>query len=174
MGHPGWFNIDVELLDSTTVHPKIWGRQATDLSAEIGDYVVYRRDRLPAYHLAAVLDDFDQGITDVVRGSDLLTATCVHVHLAGVLGLPQPRYWHIPVLCDENGEKLSKRHRSAAVAELPVAQIALSALRHIGGEPPEELTGAAPETLWRWAQEYWQIESLSGQLKRPARPGGAD
>jgi len=144
------------------------GRQATDLSAEIGDYVIFRRDRLPAYHLAAVLDDYDQGITDVVRGSDLLAATCIHVHLAGVLGLPRPRYWHIPVLCTENGEKLSKRHRSAAVAELSAAQIAFSALRHIGAEPPGELAGAAPETLWRWAQEHWRIECLRGQLMRPA------
>jgi glutamyl-Q tRNA(Asp) synthetase len=142
------------------------GLQCNDLGRSIGDYVIYRRDQLPAYHLAAVVDDAEQGVTDVVRGCDLLPVTSIHVHLARALGLPSIRYWHVPVLCDGHGVKLSKRHRAASVENLPAAEIAFAALRHLGAEPPGALAAAPLESLWQWAAEHWQIEALAGITRR--------
>ena len=146
---------------------RLQGTQLMDLSAELGDYVIYRRDDLPAYHLAAVLDDADQGVTDVVRGCDLLPSTSVHVHLGQTLGLPIPRYWHVPVVCGLDGQKLSKSHRAASVAERSTSEIAFAALQHIGAEPPAELAGAPPQLLWDWAIAHWRIETLRGVTTRP-------
>ena len=154
-----------------TFDDRLQGPQHTDLSEAIGDYVVFRRDALPAYHLAAVLDDAEQGVTDIVRGCDLLAVTAIHVHLAQLLDLPVAQYWHVPVLCDVNGRKLSKSHQAAAVGDRSAPEIALEALRNIGAEPPTELAGAAPETLWSWAVENWQIEKLSGVTQRPFARG---
>jgi len=138
------------------------GLQRVDLSREIGDYVIFRRDGFPAYHLAAVLDDADQGVTHVVRGCDLLAVTAIHVHLARLLELPSVEYLHVPVLCDASGVKLSKRHRSASVAELSATDIAFAALTHIGADPPADLASAPLDALWQWAIENWRIEALTG------------
>ena len=138
------------------------GRVATDLAATLGDYVVIRRDGLPAYHLAVVLDDAEQGVTTVVRGIDLLGSTAAHVHLQGVLGLPTPQYYHLPVVVNERKQKLSKQtgatavdagHRAAAAAVLELLGLAV----------PSELTTERPGLLWQWALERWAIDSLHGQ-----------
>jgi len=142
------------------------GLQRVDLSREIGDYVIFRRDGLPAYHLAAVLDDADQGVTHVVRGCDLLAVTAIHVHLAKLLELPEVEYLHVPVLCDSSGAKLSKRHQSASVAELSATATAFAALLHIGADPPAELARAPVDALWQWALENWRIEALAGITQR--------
>jgi glutamyl-Q tRNA(Asp) synthetase len=142
------------------------GIQQVDLASVIGDYVVFRRDDLPAYHLAAVLDDADQGVTNIVRGGDLLAGTAVQVHLANLLGLPDVAYWHLPVLCNDQGEKLSKQHQAASVESMDVASSGFAALRHIGAAPPTWLKGATPSELWQWGQEHWRIEKLAGQTQR--------
>src|SRR5690606_33117867 len=85
------------------------------LERSFGDYVIRRRDGLPAYHLAVVVDDAAQGVTDVVRGVDLLESTAVHLHLQRALGLPTPRYCHVPVVVDAAGSKLSKQTGARAV-----------------------------------------------------------
>lgn len=128
-----------------------------------GDYVVYRRDGLPAYHLASVVDDAAYGVTHVVRGVDLLDSTHVHRHLQGVLGLPAPAYAHLPVLVDAAGHKLSKRTGARPVDELAPAAAAERALHLLGAGVPAELAGADPAELWRWAVEHWSLESLAGR-----------
>lgn len=145
---------------------RLQGRQKLDLAAELGDYIVFRRDRLPAYHLAAVLDDADQGVTDVVRGCDLLAGSAVQVHLAQILGLAAVQYWHLPVLCNARGKKLSKQHGAAAVDERDPGAAAFAALGHIGAQPPGELAGARPAELWQWAVQNWQIQVLAARRRR--------
>src|SRR5690606_18357196 len=91
------------------------GRTSQDLGRDIGDFVIRRADGYFAYQLAVVIDDAWQGVTDVVRGADLLLSTPRQIWLQECLGLPTPRYLHIPLLLDGEGNKLSKRSLSLPV-----------------------------------------------------------
>jgi len=112
-----------------------------DLASEVGDFVLRRADGCWAYQLAVVVDDAEQGITDVVRGADLLDSTPRQIFLQRALGLPTPRYLHLPLLLDQAGSKLSKS--SAALPVNPANP--LPALRHcwaLLGQDPAPLRGA--------------------------------
>lgn len=97
----------------------VFGEVRQDVRREVGDFVVRRQQPAPAYayQFAVVVDDADQEITQVVRGADLLDSTARQIALAGALGLPVPRYAHVPVLVSSLGEKLSKRAGSRRLAE---------------------------------------------------------
>lgn len=138
------------------------GPVARDLSRIEGDYVIHRRDGLPAYHLAVVLDDEAQGIDTVVRGVDLLEPTAVHWHLQALLGLRHPSYWHIPVLVDAAGRKLSKQTGATAVDIRARSGVAAEILGRLGLSVPPDLSGAPPAALWAWAQANWEIAELKG------------
>ena len=137
----------------------VQGEQATRLDATTGDYIVLRRDGLPAYHLAVVLDDAAQGVTTIVRGVDLLDSTAAHVHLQGVLGAPTPVYWHVPIVVNAQGQKLSKQTGAAPVSAGD-SGVAVRALELLGVNVPTELRAEPPRSLWQWAQTHWRIESL--------------
>ena len=91
------------------------GPQAQDVALEVGDFVIRRADDLWAYQLAVVVDDAEQGVTDVVRGVDLLDNTARQIVLQGALSLPTPRYMHVPLVMGPNGEKLSKQNGAGAL-----------------------------------------------------------
>ena len=91
------------------------GLQSQDLEAEVGDFVLKRADGLWAYQLAVVVDDADQGITDIVRGEDLADNTPRQIWLQRLLGLPTPRYLHTPLVLAADGQKLSKQNGAAAL-----------------------------------------------------------
>lgn len=91
------------------------GRFCQPLADDVGDFVLKRADGLWAYQLAVVVDDGDQGITDIVRGMDLLDSTPRQIHLQHLLGLPQPRYLHVPLILDAHGDKLSKQTGATAI-----------------------------------------------------------
>src|SRR5262249_22203133 len=112
---------------------RVQGRIAQDLEREVGDFVLRRADGLFAYQLAVVVDDADQAISDVVRGADLLDSTPRQIYLQRLLGLPTPRYLHVPVAVDAQGEKLSKHLGARPIdrEDLP------RALRFLG-QPPTE------------------------------------
>lgn len=85
------------------------GPQQVDVSAEVGDFVILSRNAVPAYQLAVVVDDAEQGVTEVFRGDDLLTSTARQILLQRALGLPSPRWFHAPLVLDASGRRLAKR-----------------------------------------------------------------
>ncbi len=139
------------------------GEYQQQLASECGDFVIKRKDRLFAYQLAVVVDDAEQGINEVVRGVDLLDSTPRQIYLQQQLGYAQPEYLHLPLLVDKHGHKLGKSTGAAALdLKHPVASLH-STLKLLGQQPPEELASENLNTLWRWAIEHWNIESIPKQ-----------
>jgi glutamyl-Q tRNA(Asp) synthetase len=138
------------------------GAIETDLATTSGDYVIVRRDGLPAYHLAVVLDDAEQGVTTIVRGVDLLESTAAHVHLQGALGFATPRYYHLPVVVNELNQKLSKQTGAQPIVAAEPG-VAARVLGYLGLEAPAELTAERPSVAWQWAMARWRIDSLRGR-----------
>jgi glutamyl-Q tRNA(Asp) synthetase len=136
---------------------RLQGRVCQDLARDVGDFVVVRADGLFAYQLAVVVDDADQGVTDVVRGADLLDSTPRQIWLQRLLGLPVPRYMHLPVAVDERGEKLSKQTLARPIDLAEARPALLAALAFLGQTPPRELADASVSDLWRWAQANWDV-----------------
>ncbi len=121
----------------------VHGHVAEDVDRRVGDFVLRRADGWWAYQLAVVVDDADQGITDVVRGADLLDSTPRQLLLQRMLGLPRPRYLHLPLVLDEDGHKLSKSRASLAVDPADPVPALLAAWRALG-QDPRALPGDAP------------------------------
>ncbi|MDE3198934.1 MAG: tRNA glutamyl-Q(34) synthetase GluQRS [Acidobacteriota bacterium] len=108
------------------------GHWEQNLAREVGDFVILRADGLFAYQLAVVVDDAEQGITDVVRGADLLDSTPRQIWLQRLLGYPEPRYMHIPLVTNEAGEKLSKQTKAPPLREENTREDRIAALRFLG------------------------------------------
>ena len=106
---------DLNLGPELVWHDRRLGAQSQRLMQEVGDFVLRRADGLWAYQLAVVVDDAAQGVTDVVRGMDLLDNTARQILLQRALGLPTPRYLHVPLVLADNGEKLSKQNGAQAL-----------------------------------------------------------
>lgn len=139
----------------------IQGRIEEDLEHSTGDFVIRRADGLPAYQLAVVIDDDFQGVTEIVRGADLLESTGRQIHLQHCLGLKTPGYAHLPLVSGADGKKLGKRYGSDPVGRLPATEAIRLALQFLGQNPPDEM---ALEELWSWAKEHWQIKSIPPAL----------
>jgi glutamyl-Q tRNA(Asp) synthetase len=131
-------------------------RQHQRVDVDVGDFVLKRADGLWAYQLAVVVDDAEQGVTDVVRGADLLGSTARQIVLARALGVLSPRWMHVPVVPGEDGEKLSKQNGATAVdPEAPVTVLS-AAMRHLGLDPPatENLDAWKVQAIERWANRW--------------------
>lgn len=146
------------------VNDKLQQNREYALAEDIGDFIIWRADDLPAYQLAVVVDDAAQEITEVVRGCDLLDSTPRQLYLQECLGLPQPDYLHIPLLTDKQGRKLSKRDRDDPLNLLqPTAAIRL-VLQLLGQQPPTEISDL--DKLWGWAIKHWKVCKIPQQLPR--------
>jgi glutamyl-Q tRNA(Asp) synthetase len=93
----------------------------------------------------------------------LLSSSLVHLHLRRLLGFPEPRYFHVPVLSDAQGVKLSKQTGAAPVGPGYSAETAVRVLELLGLKVPDEVRGAQGSELWAWATRYWRIEELIGR-----------
>lgn len=120
---------------------------------EVGDFVVLRADGVFAYQLAVVVDDAEQGVTDVVRGADLLDSTPRQILLQQLLGIATPRYLHVPVAVEASGAKLSKQTGAKPLPEGNEAESLRDALAILGlaGAPSSE----RPRDLLLWARNRW-------------------
>ena len=141
----------------------VQGPQSESLSETCGDFVIRRADALPAYQLAVVVDDAAQGVTEIVRGADLLDSTARQIHLQNLLGYPRPGYLHVPVVVDRKGAKLGKRFDADPVRALSPERALRQALLFLGQAPP---AGMGLESLWQWAVGHWNIEAIAGSHKR--------
>lgn len=143
------------------------GYISQNLAANVGDFVVKRADGLFAYQLAVVVDDAAQGITDVVRGADLLYSTPRQIYLQRLLGLATPAYMHLPVAVNAQGEKLSKQSLAQPVGKRNAACTLFEALLFLRQQPPAELKLGTVDELVGWAIANWQPDSLLNCLQFP-------
>lgn len=150
------------------VEDALQGYFAQRLAEVVGDFVIWRREDLPAYQLAVVVDDAEQGITDVVRGCDLLDNTPRQLLLQRLLGYPQPRYAHLPVIANRQGQKLSKQTFAQAL-DRDVARNLRAALDFLR-QPAPPADSHNPETLLAWATAHWNSAAIPRQ---PALSGDA-
>jgi len=132
---------------------RVQGEITQCVATEVGDFVLRRADGIFAYQLAVVVDDAAQGITDVVRGADLLDSTARQIALQRLLGNATPRYLHAPVATNAAGEKLSKQTHAPDAAPRDLA----AALRFLGMDAPEK---AVPEELPAWAVRNWDAARI--------------
>jgi glutamyl-Q tRNA(Asp) synthetase len=152
---------------------RLQGRQVQRLATDVGDFVVYRADGFFAYQLAVVVDDADQGITDVVRGADLLASTPRQIYLQGLLGLPTPAYLHVPAALNAAGEKLSKQTRAPALSRTEPLRELLAAWRFLDQPAPRTSLGSI-ERFWEHALSHWDprrlppVQMLPGALAATA------
>lgn len=150
-------------LDDTpiTFEDAIQGPQCY-LPAQIGDPVLFRKDGIAAYQLAVVVDDAFQGITDVVRGADLLESTAWQVAIGRALGLAEPRWAHVPVLTEPGGAKLAKSRRSLPLEGLDAPATLAGILQFLGIAVPPELKAAPVSDMLHWSVQHWRPENIRG------------
>lgn len=139
---------------------RLQGQINTELETEVGDFVVHRADGLYAYHLAVVVDDADQRITEIVRGTDLLSSTPPQRYLQDCLSHAHPQYCHLPIAVNQAGQKLSKQTFAAAIDIHNPGPTLEQALTFLGHSPDPELSGADPALLLSWAVEHWKLQNV--------------
>ena len=131
-----------------------------NLALEHGDFILKRKDRIIAYQLSVVVDEHAQGITEVVRGVDLIDSTPKQIFLQQQLGYKTPKYMHVPVIIDQLGYKLSKQTFAQAIDENFPEQTLYKTLSLLKQNPPVDLQTAPIATQLNWAIEHWNPESL--------------
>jgi glutamyl-Q tRNA(Asp) synthetase len=140
---------------------RLQGRQHSSLERDIGDFVVRRADGLFAYQLAVVVDDAEQGITEVVRGADLLASTPRQIHLQQLLGVPTPGYLHLPAALNDQGEKLSKQTLAAPLPLRDPESVLWQVLEFLGQSPAPEWRRLPRADFWAAAIERWTEATIS-------------
>lgn len=134
---------------------RVAGRFEQDVQREVGDFLIAKRDGAPSYQLAVVVDDHYQGVTQVIRGDDLLDSTPRQLLLHDALGYAPPEYGHVSLVVDESGQRLAKRADS----------LSLESLRE---------QGVQPEAVIAWIAETAGMGVRSDVRSRAAAPAGAD
>jgi len=148
---------------SILFHDAVYGLNAQDLTNDVGAFVLKRRDGLFAYQLAVVIDDIYQGITDIVRGVDLLDSSPRQLYLYQCLDTLAPNYAHLPLALMPSGKKLSKQTGASGLNNAQAQNNIFNALTFLGQNPPPELKFESVESLLQWAKSHWTISSISTQ-----------
>ncbi len=131
----------------------------TDLDTQ--DYVVKRRDGLFAYQLAVVADDIEQGVNHIVRGQDILDSTPRQNFLYHCFAEAPPSYYHLPLVKDAAGEKLSKGKGALAINKQIAAKVLLQALQHLGQDIDVQMADSKPDEIIRYFEEHWQTAKIN-------------
>lgn len=144
----------------TLFDDQLHGQIALPTAVAGEDFIIRRRDGLFAYNLAVVLDDIEQGITEVVRGADLIEPTGRQIGLYQQLGHAPVSYLHLPLAVTENGNKLSKQNHAPAIDKNNPRPALVAALQFLGLAPPAELAELTVEEILLWGVEHWQLDKL--------------
>ena len=152
-------NIDIGFED------RVMGKQKQNIQNQCGDFVIKRRDGLFAYQLAVVVDDAEQGITEIVRGTDLLSSTPRQIYLQQLLGYNTPDYCHLPLAVDKQGNKISKSEGASAIEIKHKEKHIFDALAFLGQKPPAALAKSSLDDIWSWAGKHWQHTCIPKQQK---------
>lgn len=139
----------------------IFGPQEEDVRQTVGDFILKRRDGLYAYQLAVVVDDADQGVTQVVRGADLLDNTARQIILQQDLQYRTPAYVHLPLVIHADGTKLSKQTYAPPLPLQGTTPHLIQALMRLNQSPPAELAKETPATVLTWAIRHWRRDRVS-------------
>ena len=136
----------------------IQGKVRQNIQHHSGDFIVQRSDTVFAYNLATAIDDSSDGITDVIRGADLLDSTPKQIYLQTLLQIPSPNYGHLPVALDSSGNKISKSDGAIdALFDRKPHQVLIEALRFLGQDVDYSLEKSDPKTVITWSLENWDI-----------------
>ncbi len=147
-----------------TFEDRIQGPQEIDL-ADVGDFVVKRRDGIISYHLACAVDDGSREVTEVVRGADLLLETAPQLAVMSLLGGTPPTYAHIPILTNASGQKLSKQTAAAAINPRTPSSNLKQALRALGMEaPPAGNDDWTPQRWLAWGEQRFDLARIPRTL----------
>ncbi|HFE38418.1 MAG TPA: tRNA glutamyl-Q(34) synthetase GluQRS [Gammaproteobacteria bacterium] len=139
------------------------GQLVQDLAKEVGDICLKRADGLFSYHIASVVDDNLQGITEVVRGFDLLQCSPIQIYLQQCLNYTTPTYAHLPIVVNEHNEKLSKQTIAESVESREPATLLFDILRLLKQNPPGSLINATRDEILNWAIENWNLTACKMQ-----------
>jgi glutamyl-Q tRNA(Asp) synthetase len=139
---------------------RVQGRQHASLEREFGDFIARRADGCYAYQLAVVVDDAEQGISEIVRGADLLTSTARQIHLQQLLGLPTPGYLHLPAAVNAQGEKLSKQTFAQPLARAKPVVLLRQVLDFLGQDPLADAGDSSPASFWAAAMAVWDEKRI--------------
>ena len=140
---------------------KICGRYSQNLAEDVGDFVLWRSDNLPSYQLACVTDDAFSGVTEVVRGADLLDATPRQIYLQQILGFHTPTYAHLPLVLGANGQKLSKQNLAPALNVANALTLLREASAFLGQRQSQLATIAVTPAAWlKQSLADWQLDNV--------------
>ncbi len=156
--------------DQIAFDDRIAGHVVQHLARDSGDFVLKRADGFWAYQLAVVVDDAEQGVTDVVRGADLLDSTPRQIYLQRLLGVATPRYLHVPVVRNADGEKLSKQTGAVAIAPASDAEVMTALQQAVAslGLPVQQPTSL--DRFWQAATAAWAYRYLDARNDRDRAP----
>lgn len=149
--------------ESITLKDLVQGTSQQNLTKQLGDFVIFRKDHVYAYHLAVVLDDHEQNISDILRGYDLLDSTYRQIYLQQQLQIATPSYAHIPVISGADGAKLSKQTFASDISLAPVRETLVNVLAHLNLNPPKELIACTPIEILDWAINQWSLDKLQAK-----------
>lgn len=154
--------IDFAFPDIIRFTDAIQGEQQQNLRTQAGDQILKRRDGFFAYPLAVVVDDIAQGITHIIRGSDLLEVTGRQIFLFQLLGKKPPFFGHLPLAIQKNGQKLSKQNHASPLVSAQAGRNLWQALQFLGQNPPVALADYPPQEILRWGLTHWQRSNIKG------------
>ncbi|NIH16101.1 tRNA glutamyl-Q(34) synthetase GluQRS [Serratia symbiotica] len=144
-------------------HDGLEGEQRTDPALTSEDFIIRRRDGLFAYNLVVVIDDHFQGVTEIVRGADLIAPTVHQIALYNQLKLPVPSYLHLPLALGVNGIKLSKQNHAPVLPGGDPRPVLVAALKFLCQPLPESWQDLDLSLLLSWAVAHWKRENVPSQ-----------